>query len=166
MNINFMMLIATFLVGISIGFSLLFKSNPKTTMEDNENFIENLAINEYAKQVWLRELKKETAPIFTKTWFLEYLQGERTASSAWFTWFLCLKFIFIFPIEVTKLFLNPSYLSNSIFLHSLFDSAVYMDMFLTTLGVYILWRCSKNSTKVWLWFARMYSVGALFKLVI
>ena len=84
-DFNVIFLIPLVLLLIVIGIVLLFfKRYPGLNKSDDVvSYINALKISDKAKQVHLRELRKETPPKFTQAWFLEYWRGDRSVYYAW-----------------------------------------------------------------------------------
>jgi len=110
-----------------------------------------------AQQVHLKEWQKKTASMFTRHWFMEYWKGERSAFSAWFTWVFVGKLIVVISLLIM------------ISMHS-----VIAGYFLVSYGILlilysimssiILWKCAKNSTTGYKYFARFVAIISLVSL--
>lgn len=132
-------------------------------LADYVNDINNLQISEIAKQFRIRELKRETATRFTKKWLLEYFRGERSALSAWFTWLFCFRGIFF--VALFSLF-TPIFDLGHLVPISLFAVIVLFMIIFTFIGAFVLWRCSKNSTRIWRSISRIYCLITILSLFI
>lgn len=131
------------------GIYLLFYKRKMTSGIQLTDWLDKLDLSPSAKSVRLKEINKQAEKIFTRKWFLEYWQGERTALSAWLTW------IFLGGIIMrVVLMLSLLKIAEHWFLVVLLI-IVFMYKILSSI---ILWRCAKNSTPINKYFARTIAV--------
>lgn len=152
-------IIVIFLVSIGL-YAATYKR--KVNQHDNviPKYFKYLPIE--AQNVHTKELNKQTYPSFTWKWFLEYWRGERSAFNAWLIWSFIGSFLvstigllFIFFLK----FIGFSGLSVSISFTILF-------LMYSILSSIILWRCAKNSTTNYKFFARSIAILPLVDYVI
>lgn len=140
---------------VSIGFYLLLhkkRANPEQEIK-NPKWFKNISVE--ARNVHTKELHKKTHTKFTLNWFLEYWQGERSAFYAWFTWlFIGQVIIAVIGIVLLVIFLKPTNLADL----NIPISVRILFILYSLMGSIILWRCAKNSTRGFKYFARAIAI--------
>ncbi len=159
-------LFALFILGI---FLLFYKRN-RGLVTNNESdtlaYVNRMKVSETAKTVHFKEITKKTAEKFTKKWFLEYWHGDRSACYAWWTWSVGIAAVaklglfLILPLIVN---LSTKVMNHE---HAELDSAGKL-LFIATellflayiiMASVIVWRCARNSTRFWQFFARFWAI--------
>ncbi len=138
----------------------------------NAAYVESLNISPSAKAVRLKELNKQTAKIFSAEWFLEYFRGDRTAFYAWWTWFFIGRMAFVPIFLPLRLIQQAQEGAPSL---AFIISVIVADLLFVLaqlLASVILWKCARNSTPFFKFFAKfwalvsaalaVYSVSGLF----
>lgn len=141
------------------------KSRKEDTLQALENNLASRDISPTAKSNLLKEIRQENSTLFSKNWFLEYWQGERSIFYAFFTWFFCVPFI---PRWIFGLIGDSIYQSYALYDSHLFDTLVaglFMAYF--ALVFVIIWRCSNNSRTVMKWIMRgFFTINEIFYIII
>lgn len=169
-----MMLICTCFTLFILGIFLMFYKRNRGLVTNSESdtlaYVNNMKVSETAKTVHFKEITKKTEKKFTKKWFLEYWHGDRSACYAWWTWSVgiaaLVKLVLFLMFSILLLFVNLS--TNAInhepaTLNTLGNNLLFIAMEMLFLAYFImasviLWRCAKNSTRFWLFFARFWAI--------
>lgn len=166
MDHNYVVLVSVFFfLLLLVGVFLLFYKRKTSRLGSSElsspAWLANSGLSPAAKNIHLKELNKQTEKIFTLRWILEYWRGQRSAFYAWFTWVLLggiairasLIPISVFAgLSVEKLQYSGAY-SLFIIIYCIFSSI-------------ILWRCAKNSTRPYKYFARFIAILPVLKFIL
>lgn len=142
-----------------LGIYLIFYKRKLDETIKPEVWLDKLNLSPNAKKVRLKEITKQTEKIFTRKWFLEYWQGERTAFSAWFTWLLIGDNLINIVIHST-IYLIASHWTFPVIL-AIF--CIFAHLIYEILAFIMLWKCAKNSTPFNKYFARFLVVLYILK---
>ena len=119
------------------------------------DWIDALNLPAAAKNVHLKEFNKQTERKFTAKWFREYWQGQRSAFYAWLTWSFIGAIIVNITLDgIAALFISPSMQESWFDILTLIIGTIY-----SFFASVILWRCAKNSTRFYKYFARLIALA-------
>lgn len=129
------------------------------TLKKNNNTVQKIMdsnLPESAKRIHQKELEKQTGSLFSKRWFLEYWNGERSVVYAWLTW----------PVNGGIL------IKTLLFLESFFNASIQVSNIMETIyilyipfSLLIVWKCANNSNKYNKFLSRLVILTILFYFV-
>lgn len=129
--------------------------------DDYTDLVNTYDISESAKAVHLKELNKQTAKKFSRSWLTEYCRGERTALWAYLTWMVFIPWIALL-VFILLIFVLANLPTHNPKWDRLIDALILSVQLIICAYIFfanfVWFRCSKNTTLIYQKFIRIISM--------